>query len=147
MEECLKITTPPTKATENGWRKYSNAEARFEITFPPSWKIGYVDKGSDYENAPLTEISKKTLLLGKEGWIELLWGSGFGGGCEKWETQQIQNETLPVCHTTNVDGSEQWRQMSKKQGGFSFVMNSYAYPPNSDNRNTIITIMSSLKFF
>jgi hypothetical protein len=145
-DSCVNIAILPPQSISGNYSSYQSSEAGFTISFPSSWQIGKILLTADNDQRPLTQSSRGVIIKGIEGFIELLWGTGFGGGCDKWETITIGNEKYPVCHLLRPDGSEDWRMISKNLKTFSFVMNGHANNPAPSKRYTILSIMSSLKF-
>jgi len=122
------------------WKVYTNDEIKFSLRYPPNWIS---------ESVPVQtkEDYKQVTLKGKEGYLDLLWGSGFGGACpQEYEDISIKNATLKVCHGVDADGSESWGGFSKDLGYTGFTANAKAYPPHETNREVILKIISSMEF-
>lgn len=135
-----KQQTTTVASPQDKWQTFKGAGGKFSIDYPPAWKV---------TKMPGTEDFTSMRLEGKEGYVDLMWGTGFGGWCpsEGNEKLQVKNEELPVCHEFMEDGTEHWRDISKvldKETGFSG--RGVAYTPVSKNRETILKILSTLDF-
>jgi hypothetical protein len=142
---CLKIQKIKT-IIENGLKNYSNAEPKFTVSFPPNFDIAKINKGKEHESISLAETTNGVVIKGSEGFVEILWGSGFGGYCENWEKISIQGSDYPVCITKEKDGSKNWRGITKKFDGYSLVINGHANSGLSKNYGTILKIITNIKF-
>lgn len=136
----LTPTPTPFKQTidTSSWKTYENKQIRFSFKYPSDWTITPVKDANNI-------VGIKT--QGLQGDITMLWGSGFGGMCPQgYEEIQIQDETLNACHNFGVGGIEAWEQISKELATTSFQARAYANKPSTENRDTILAILSTFKF-
>lgn len=128
-------------ATAN-WKTYENKEGKFSIKIPLEWRVTE-RKGNGNSN------SKEVSLEGKEGNVALDWGSGFGGMCDpNPETLQLSDRTVETCqHDINND-TESWSFSigEGKVNNIGYSNNAVANKPSPLNHDTILKILSTLKF-
>ncbi len=114
------------------WKTYTNEEAKFQIKYPPAWKLEYLDK---WQGNPDSTLS------GKEGSIDFIWGSGLGGACSvDFEKIRLKDGDVPACHlVTNT--KESWGLFRPK--GVQADTYVVANPPTKTNRNILLEILST----
>lgn len=125
----------------DGWQSYSNPEG-FTIAFPPHWE----QSGPSDPNSPLQQIA----LTGPEGAVELMWGTGLGGGCLPDEVQAIavaQGE-LDSCYVKKEDGTEAWEQIyaTLPNPDVGFGARGYTLSAAPNAHETLLAIFSTLSF-
>lgn len=134
------VSTATSDSSVANWKTYSNNELGFSVEYPSNWATEdiYDRSGKLYGKG----------LKGTEGEIRMVWGSGFGGGCdqESHVNVQIQGETLDSCHFINSNGTEDWKGLSKSFSNMSLLVQATANTPSSTNRAIILKILSTFKF-
>ncbi len=122
------------------WKTYSDPKLNFSVKYPPTWKVN-----PPQDPSPL--LVSEVNLSGPQGSFLLLFGSGFGGGCDNWEQIQIANEMMHVCRVQLEDGSESWGGFSKTISPEVGVMGRATInSPIEQNRGVVETILSTLNF-
>lgn len=141
QEELTRIVSPTpqpvlTDETAN-WKTYTNTDYSFSFQYPPSWNQ------KDVNDRGLGGID----VQGPEGNLYIVWGSGFGGGCDQQyhELVQLNQQNFDSCHIINPDGSESWRGIGKilsESVGVKITATAAA----SENHDLILQILSTFKF-
>lgn len=123
----------------SNWKIYENTEANFLIKYPSDWtfNLGEAD-----------EEMKRAHLAGKEGKIQLEWGSGFGGGCPPGAKKMIINgENFEYCETLKKDGNVSWsgfyKEVTQTMGFGAFTE---INKPIDANKKTMTAILATLEF-
>jgi hypothetical protein len=128
------------QSTEPAWQIYTNAEAGFSISYPPTWQM----EATPDENAGQLH---RTTLMGSEGGLELEWGVGLGGACpQEYEPVKVAQGELPACHSQNSDGTEQWSLAGKQLGDISFAAIAHTSSATASSRDLVLKILSTLSF-
>lgn len=84
-----------TEETAN-WRTYTNPQNTFSLKLPPGWAMKSTQSDPTF---------RKFTFEGSEGSVEILYGSGLGGGCQKWSKIEIANGSINACLTPNAIGA------------------------------------------
>jgi hypothetical protein len=137
LSACGSAT--PTAAAE--WQAYTNPEAGFSISYPPTWTSEVLP---DQNNGALHGVA----LKGVEGGVELYWGVGIGGACAPEARQMIKvaQGELQSCYVKNADGTEHWEQITKARPTASFSGRAYTADSSSTSRQLVQQIISTLSF-
>lgn len=146
----FKFTGQGQTAATADWKIYTSQNMNLSISHPSSWKI--TDSGTDQYKFETVKIE------GLEGSVSIIQGSGFGGGPCKNKLVDVQTSqgTLKMCNWIN-GAAEFWQTDNQvtgtlnlinlpKNNNLSIKFNVIANPPQSDNRNTILKILSTFKF-
>lgn len=125
---------------DTSWRPFLNKAAGFSILYPPTWVASAVSMPA---NSPV----QREVLAGKEGEVDLAWGTGFGGACSSpLVPLVIRGGTLRVCHGTLADGRESWGLIDKQLPATSFDASAVANLPTPANRAVVLGVVSTLAF-
>ncbi len=129
----------PSINSETSWKSWDSQEPAFSLKLPSNWQAQHSTKNCLAENC--------LAINGTEGEVVIKWGSGFGGGCDQQDTQNVQvnNQTIPSCHGLNSDGSETWGTINLSARGISFNLTAKANYPSSNNRDIILKVLSTFK--
>lgn len=139
---CAFAACPFTPVATTSWTTFNGA-ASFQIRHPGNWTVE-----TETWNAGLATTY---LLRGPEGEMRLSEGTGFGGMCgNSWTYVQIQGEQLLGCEGTLTDGSYIYTQLSKNlpsgDGQAMSFDGMVQVKPGSNNREVVLTILSTLQF-
>jgi len=140
-----KQSSPSAKQAETAdWKTYTNKDLNFSVKYPSDWTVDPKAKLSATD-------SEGIIIKGIQGMLEINWTDQYGGGgCKIYETIKIKNKTLSFCHVIDDKGNETWNGVftSSGTGTSPIIFGSVkAYIPNETNRQTILTIVSTLDFY
>lgn len=136
MESSPSPTSDPLAA----WKTYTNTKSNLKVQYPPAWTTKEIVEGKEVVGVD---------LQGNEGKVHVLWGTGFGGGCDPENHASIQSfgQTKSICDFKNTDGTEQWRQISQAiDAKTSIEVEATANSPYQKNRNMILQILTTFTF-
>ncbi len=129
----------PSDETAN-WKTYNSYESDFSMQYPPNWTVK--DRSQ--------EIGRATNRFeGPEGYVDISFGKGFGGGCDtKYHVQiQVFGSTQDVCDIKNPDDTENFSGIFKEiSTQTSFAAGGTVNVPVETNRQIILKIFSTFKF-
>jgi len=136
--EVVSLTPTPSSET-NQWKTYDNKQIGVSIQYPADWSMTKSQDG---------EMMAGIDLQGMQGEVHLAWGTGFGGSCDEEHLANIQiyGEMTQSCRTIDDDGKENWNQIYKELPNTSFGARAIAYTPANANQETILKILSTLRF-
>ena len=116
------------------WISFTNPQKTFTLMLPPKWKQTSTFSDPFY---------RKFFFGGPEGTLEVLYGSGLGGGCENWSKIQIKTQSINACYLTETDNSESIGASTIYQDqGFSISAKINA--PYKENEKIIKDIFASI---
>lgn len=136
------ITQAPSSSTvPSDWKTYTNKDLKFSMQYPPTWSF-----------ADIKELQESTAsgvkFIGEQGSVSLVWGSGFGGGCN--EADQIElsvfGETVKACHALTSDGGENIHQIYKTLPTMTFSASATVSTPYVKNHQVVTKILETLVF-
>lgn len=130
----------PSSGMDPTWRKYTNEQVGFSIQYPSYWQE---DDLPDENQGQMHRIA----LKGPEGGVELIWGTGVGGGCpEGYQPISIAQGTWPACHTQKEDGTDLWSLAGQPVGETSFSGLVYTNDTAAKSREVVLQVISTLSF-
>jgi hypothetical protein len=130
----------PSSGIDPTWRKYTNEQVGFTIQYPSYWQE---EDLPDENQGQMHRIA----LKGPEGGVELLWGTGVGGGCpEGYQPITIALGTWPACHTQKEDGTDLWSLAGQPVGETSFSGFVYTNDTAAKIREVVLQVISTLSF-
>lgn len=126
------LVAPSTSTSEPiQWKTYRNEEAKFQIKYPPTWELKFLDEWGNPDST----------LVGKEGKIQFIWGEGLGGGCDReFENVTLKNGAVPSCHILD-DKTESWAGFRPDNIGVD--THAYVNQPINSNREVILKILET----
>ncbi len=132
---------PTLVVTTQSWKHYANQGAGFSFDYPPTWTVKDVDENS------VKPIGASA--TGPEGFMSVLWGSGFGGGpCpSKHIVIQTRSGNMDMCDST--DNGKEYMSGSNdgptyQINGITFMFKATINPPFSANKALITKILNSV---
>lgn len=140
----VKFTDQASSVDTSNWKTYTNTEAKVSFQYPLAWTV----KEETPNNAGYKVIS----IEGKEGKVQIDYGTGFGGACPAgYEDLNIGNAQTQACHIVKDNGSEEWSLSDMEKNNVKF--NNIYYggfvtvnSPYEDNRDLVLNLLSTFKF-
>jgi hypothetical protein len=124
------------------WTTYTSLAGKFTLQYPPEWSRNQMQFDPQTWNGDMFGVEIK----GKDSYIDIYWGQGFGGGCNSWEKITVGNKKVDTCHFLENNGSEKWTQISQIYNGVDYEMEAGLTHTNPQDRQTIFNILSTFQF-
>ena len=128
-------------SNEPAWPTFTNPEAGFSITTPPTWSQQTLP---DQNEGAIHGMS----FTGAEGGVEVYWGVGFGGVCPAGtEPVRLAQVEAQACHAASPDGAETWSQIGYEvSGGNSFSVRAYTSDAQPSSHDLVLAVLATLTF-
>ncbi|PWB52698.1 MAG: hypothetical protein C3F13_11190 [Anaerolineales bacterium] len=133
----------PTEASQqiSEWQTFANTDVGYSLKAPTSWTEQALP---DQNDGALHGMA----YIGSEGGVEIYWGTGFGGACPTGtESIQLAIGTVPACHTTKADGTEEWAQIDYQvPEGNDFSVRAYTSNNLTSSHDLVLQVLSTMMF-
>ena len=128
----------PSSGVDPTWSKYTNEQVGFSIEYPSDW---HEEDLPDENQGQMHHIA----LKGPEGGVELIWGTGVGGGCpEGYQPLDVAQGNWPACHTQREDGTDLWSLAGQPVGETSLSGFVYTNDTAATSRDVVLEVISTL---